>query len=456
MKILLSLVPAAALALMAQEQAPPAGGAGAGAGAGGGAVGAPSTGGAGGGLGTGGLGTGGSRGTTSPGQMPGQRNDPFDPNNTRNQRMPEFERPIFFSGKVMMADGGPPPEPVQIERVCNGNPRPEAWTDSKGRFSFQLGQNSAMMADASVSSTDPFGSSGAGGGGFGNSPGMGGMSSMGGRGRGISERDLMGCELRASLAGYRSDIVNLGGRRAMDNPDVGTIILRPLANVEGKTFSMTSQLAPKEAKKAYDKGIDLLKKKKPAEAQKEFEKATTAYPKYAAAWHELGRVHEFGKNNAEAKKAYQQALAADNRFVKPYLQLAGIAAAEQNWKDVADTTDRIIRLDPIDYPQAYFFNSVANYNLQKYDDAEKSAREAVKRDERHQWPRAQYLLGILLAMKDEYAPAVENLKGYLKFAGNAPDNEQVQKQLSEIEKRLSASAAAEQPQAAATQEPKQQ
>jgi tetratricopeptide (TPR) repeat protein len=368
--------------------------------------------------------------------------------------MPEFERPIFFSGKVMMADGGPPPEPVQIERVCNGNPRPEAWTDSKGRFSFQLGQNTSMMADASVSSTDPLGSQN---GGLGGSPGFGntGMSGMG-RGRGITERDLMGCELRASLAGYRSDIVNLGGRRAMDNPDVGTIILRPLANVDGKTFSMTSQLAPKDAKKAYDKGLDLMRKKKPAEAQKEFEKATAAYPKYSIAWHELGRAHELGKNAEEAKKAYQQALAADSRFVKPYLQLAGIAIGEQNWKDVADTTDRLIRLNPIDYPQAYFFNSVANYNLQKYDEAEKSAREAVKRDERHQWPRAQYLLGILLAMKDDYGQAADNIKGYLKFAGDAPDNDQIKKQLADIEKRLSASTASEQPQAATTEPPKQQ
>jgi hypothetical protein len=145
-----------------------------------------------------------------------------------------MQRPIFLSGKVVMDDGTPPPDSVVIERVCNGVVRPEGYTDSKGRFSFQLGQNTAVMADASVGSA-------ADGGGFGgrNSRNMGGMPGRGG----LSERELMGCELRASLAGFRSEIVNLAGRRVMDNPDVGTIILKRLGNVEGLTISATSAMA---------------------------------------------------------------------------------------------------------------------------------------------------------------------------------------------------------------------
>ena len=72
------------------------------------------------------------------------------------QQFPEMRRPIFLSGKVMLEDGTPPPEPVIVERVCNGTPRPEGYTDRKGRFSFELGRNTHMMADASVGSmNDP-------------------------------------------------------------------------------------------------------------------------------------------------------------------------------------------------------------------------------------------------------------------------------------------------------------
>ena len=55
----------------------------------------------------------------------------------------------------MMYDGGAPPESVTIERVCSTNSvRPEGYTDSKGHFSFNLGQNNGMFADASTSIFD--------------------------------------------------------------------------------------------------------------------------------------------------------------------------------------------------------------------------------------------------------------------------------------------------------------
>ena len=105
-------------------------------------------------------------------------------------------RPILLSGKVLMDDGTPPPESVIIERGCNGVARPEGYTDSKGRFSFQLGQNSAMMPDASTGSDIGMaGREGLGG-------GVGGPGGFGGMNRGISERDLVGCVIRAELLGF--------------------------------------------------------------------------------------------------------------------------------------------------------------------------------------------------------------------------------------------------------------
>ena len=89
----------------------------------------------------------------------------------------------------------------------------------------------------------------------------------------------------------------------------------------------------------------------------------------------------------QARNSYAQALEADAKFIKPYLQLALISARENKWQEVADTTDRAIKLDPYDFPQAYFYNSVANYNLGKLDAAEKSAREAQKLDTAHRFPR---------------------------------------------------------------------
>src|SRR3954464_4985940 len=66
--------------------------------------------------------------TTNPGRNPFPGTNPTQTNpNDQMNRFPEEQRPIFLSGKVML-DDGTPAESVVIERVCNGNPRAEAYT----------------------------------------------------------------------------------------------------------------------------------------------------------------------------------------------------------------------------------------------------------------------------------------------------------------------------------------
>jgi len=361
------------------------------------------------------------------------------PTQDQTQQMPEMQRSIYISGKVLMDDGTPPPEQVVVERVCNGNPRPEGYTDSKGRFSFALGQNSAMMADASVGSMG--GSDlGMGDGIRTNNRGGGNMGGMGNQ-RGISERDLMGCEVRANLPGFRSDVVSLSGRRSMDNPDVGVLVLHRMAKVEGYTFSGTSAYAPKDAKKAYDKGRDAVKKNKLPDAEKEFQKAVDAYPKYAVAWYELGMVHQQQKQLDEAKKCYLESLKADSKFVSPYAQLARLSVANQNWEETAEYSGKLLKLNPYFSPEVYFYGAVANLNLKNLDAAEEQAREGLKMDPKNRNPRMNQVLGVVLAQKQDFKGAAESMRSYLKLAPNATDVDHVKRQLEEIERQLAPEAA---------------
>jgi tetratricopeptide (TPR) repeat protein len=359
--------------------------------------------------------------------FPGRQESPFPGQQQQQERFPEFQRPIFLQGKVMMEDGTPAPPTVVIERVCSGRVIPEGYTDSKGRFSFQVGQNTNMMADASYSSNDQFGMER-------NQGAFGGQSQLGGMsGRMISERDLMGCELRASLPGYRSTSVELTGRRMFDNPDVGTLVLRKLANVEGFTISMTTLNAPNNAKKAFERGSKEAAKKKWDKAQQELEKAVNIYPEYAVAWHALGQVYEATEKPEEARKAYEKALAADGKFINPYLQLALLDAQKQDWRSVADTTDRVIKMNPYDFPDAYFFNSVANLNLNNLTVAEKSAREAIKLNAHRRYPQVEHVLGVALAQQNNLQEATVHLKKYLELAPQAQNAEMVRNQLAQIE-----------------------
>jgi tetratricopeptide (TPR) repeat protein len=347
----------------------------------------------------------------------------------------DFQRPMNLSGRVMKDDGTAPPEPVVMMMVCNGQPRPQGYSDTKGRFSIILGQNNTVMADASMGSVNDAA------GGFGN---LGGRSASSSR-MGITERDLMGCEFRADLAGYRSDVVQLSGRRLMDHPDVGTIVLHSIANVKGFTYSLTTANAPKDSRKAYEKGLELSKKKKYEEAEAQLRKAVEGYPKYSIAWYELGRSLEAQKKLDDATKAYEESVASDAKFVSPHLQLLQLAVGKRDWAMIADRSDTVLKLNPYNYPNVWFMNAAANYNLKKMDAAERSAREAVKLDAEHRNPRASQLLGMILADRGDYPGALEQMRGYLSFAPNAPDVDTVRKQVAELERVTGVKATAQAP-----------
>jgi tetratricopeptide (TPR) repeat protein len=340
----------------------------------------------------------------------------------------EIAGSVYISGKVVMQDGSPVPQNVTIQRVCSGLAKTVAYTNANGRFSFKWGDGDMVVADASDAGSSPNRSST---GGFGSAQSAGGGNALATDPFG---NRMMNCDVRASIAGFTSDSVSLVNRRNADSPDIGMIVLRRLAGVEGSSVSVTSMLAPKDAKKAYEHGLDALLKNKPNDAAKDFEKAVAIYPKYAEAWMNLGKLRLQQQSIEPARAALTKAMESDPKLITPYLELGMLAATDAKWKESADFLDQAVKLDPVDFPQAWYADAVAYYNLKNYDAAEKSAREAVKLDPKHVNPRAGYLLGLALAEKKDYAGAAAELGAYIKLAPDAPDLAQVKDQLAQIEK----------------------
>jgi tetratricopeptide (TPR) repeat protein len=380
------------------------------------------------------VGTGTGTGTvTNPGRT--TPNTTTNPNSNPTQTPQTINQPIFVSGRVMLDDGTAPTEQIVIQTVCNGIAHSEGYADSKGFFGIELGSKMGVIQDASE-----FGNYGT----FGSStPSQQTQSQTGSMFPGdTSDRRFMNCELQAKLTGYRSQTVNLAHRRALDDPNVGTILLHHIgATEEGKTVSAISLAAPKEAKKAFDKGMDAAKKKKLDEAQKNWEKAVELYPKYATAWYELGRLQMMQGKMDDARQSFDTASKADPKYMLPYLQLMQIALQKQKWEELADLTDRAVKLDPFSFPQAFLYNSVANFNLKNLDVAEKSALAAEKLDTRHQYPDVSHLLGLILAQRQDYTGAAVRFRNYLQQAPTAPAAATVRLQLDQIEKMTAQSAA---------------
>jgi Tfp pilus assembly protein PilF len=346
----------------------------------------------------------------------------------------DVSRPIYLSGRVVIEDGSAIPQNVTIQRVCSGISRTVAYTDSNGRFNFQWGDRNTIVTDASDAGSGS--ARGSGSGGYGSSQSAGGASALATDPFGSR---MMNCEIRANVGGFTSDTIKLFNRRTADTPDVGMIVLHRIVGIEGSSISVTSMMAPKDAKKAYEQGLQALLQNKPNDAAKDFEKAVAVYPKYADAWVNLGKLRLGQQSIEPARAALMKAMESDPQLVEPYLELGLLAAKDAQWGESGKYLDRAVELDPVDFPQAWYADAVANYNLRKYEAAERSARAAVKLDPRHANPRSGYLLGLVLVEKQDYAGAAAELTTYMKLSPNAPDLAQVKDQLGQIEKQMGVS-----------------
>jgi tetratricopeptide (TPR) repeat protein len=356
-----------------------------------------------------------------------------------NQTNPDFsQHPLFLAGKVTMDDGTAPPESLAIQLICHSSPRSIGRTDGKGNFSIDLNNRAAMMTFAD-SSEDPQPSRTGGPMGSSNSGFSNTVASASGvaPSQTITDRDLMSCDLQATLPGFRSDVLHLTNRKSLDDPNVGTLIMHRLANVEGTTISLTSAMAPKDARKAMERAQNFARKEKWDQSQKEIQKAVEIYPKYAVAWSELGGLQERANDSEGARKSFAMALEADPKLIPPYLALANMASRDSKWQDVSDYTDRVLKLNPVDFPQAYLLNAMSNYYLKKMDVAEKSARQGIDHDPEHRFPRLNEILGAVLIRKQDSAGAAEQFRKYLRYASDGPEIARARKQLADLERSLS-------------------
>lgn len=256
---------------------------------------------------------------SSPGALGDHQSAPGEANPLAFPSSAQTPMPMYISGKVALAEGAPVPGSVNIKRICGDSERVVAYTDSSGRFNFEWGQSAAMVPDVS----EPMSFSGADAG-FRHETSAGSISN---------------CELRAELPGYSSDSIDLDGHRAMDNPNVGTIVMHRLENVKGLSVSATAYRAPPQARKAYDKGLEALRKGKAAEAGKNLEKAVAIYPQYANGWLDLGKARMMAKSPGTAREAFLKALEADDKLVEAHIELGILAAGANRWLDAAKYFD---------------------------------------------------------------------------------------------------------------------
>jgi len=313
----------------------------------------------------------------------------------------------LLAGVVMMEDGSPVPGTVDIKISCNGSERTVTRTLVTDDFEFQWSRPSPMGQPTGVSNlANP----------------VTGANSDASSVVHAGIHDLTdNCDLRAWLPGYISSEISLSNSAGFDGANVGVLWLRPINVHQGNIVSALTLRAPREARKLFDKGMDLLHSGKIPAAANSFQKAVTIYPQYADAWLSLGRAQfEMGANDS-ARVSLQRAVELDPKVPGAWQTLGYIAFNEKKWEDAADYLGHAEQLDPLNSPTPWFYSAVAYYELRRYDRAEKSIRTEIDMDPQFQNHRARYVYGLILIARHDVGEGSDALRSYLATSPDPRD-----------------------------------
>ena len=190
---------------------------------------------------------------------------------------------------------------------------------------------------------------------------------------------------------------------------------------------------PGKARNAFEKGLQRLAKNDAVGSRTQFERAITAFPDYYEAYYHIGVADFRLGQEEEAAQAFQKAIdLSGGRYA--WAQFArGLLLCRRGEYTEAET---VIRkgLDVDGSPATgHLFLSVALFHLNRLEEAEKSAREALLRKPGFAW--AYLMLADVHARRGEYGMQLHDLDAYLKLEPDGPASRPV-REIREVVRRI--------------------
>jgi len=295
---------------------------------------------------------------------------------------------LIIRGKVTMQDGSPPPKTVGIERICSDiqGSAPGPITDKKGEYLWRM-------------DVDPM--------------------------------NTRACRLRANLPGYVSTEIDISALNGYIKKEIEleTIILGPRSPDPNSLNSSNSDV-PAKARSAWKAAMMAVDAGNPQEAVTHLQQVVMESPKFGRGWHTLGLLYDNIDKLPEARDAYQHAIEADPKLLPPYVMLSKVCGRLRDWECGRQAADTYLKLDAKRlYPEVYFYQAVALYELKNLDGAKASAEEALQEanrpDLKKKVVRAEFVLAKVAAAKRDYPAARDHVSKYLAADPNTPDADQL-------------------------------
>ena len=189
----------------------------------------------------------------------------------------------------------------------------------------------------------------------------------------------------------------------------------------GSKVSVRELSIPTKALRAFEQGIDCLAKSDPAGSLPQFQRAISefagyyeAYDRMAAAYLKLWRI-------PEAEDAFRKSIElSGGRFAHPLLALGAILDGQRKFAEAEGVIRQGLDLEPDSWTGHYYLG-MALFGLNRLQDAEQSAREALFRNA--DFPNAQLLLADIHLRQQDLRAVLADLDQYLKLVPQGESRE---------------------------------
>jgi tetratricopeptide (TPR) repeat protein len=222
------------------------------------------------------------------------------------------------------------------------------------------------------------------------------------------------------------------------NPNVNAELFLRLPTTDDKTQSRgrvtsvaeASQNVPKDARTAFEEGVNQRKKKQFDKALASLTRAIELFPAYYQALVERGELRVNMERFAEATQDFDGAIEVNKGYERA-LRGAGFCRLRlQRYVEAIEFFERAILIDP-NVVQTHLFLGVARIAVGRNEQARSALTEALRLD-RAVAVSAHVYLANLDASEKRYKDAADHLKAYLAARPDAPDAPRLKQREAEL------------------------
>jgi len=202
------------------------------------------------------------------------------------------------------------------------------------------------------------------------------------------------------------------------------------------TVSVRELKIPAKAHNEFEKGLERVAKNDPAGSLRHFQKATQMFPGYFEAYYNLAVAEMTLRHTGEAMQDFQTSIDLSGGRYAPAEFGYGYLLCQEGRPDEAE---KMVRrgLEVEDAaPEGYVILGEALKQLNRLDEAEKSAHEALLRNPNY--AGAYLVLSDIAERRGDYHADIQNLDIYLRLQPNGPGSTLARKVRAEAEKMLAA------------------